>query len=209
MDDLQTIGKKVDFNQGLDARLINDEAAERLSKVRMDSVRIAYDRTNMKGAVQKAIETLSDYGINRRKILCYALYNFGDDPQDLFRRVRDLLNWGVVAYPMRYQPVLELPYALEKNTYIAPKWNKKQLETVASLRRIVGFAGTFPPYKALVDRFNQTEGFDEMLYPKKKLPKPTEGQLSLQMQPVPIKRIRKQKSKWNGDQDWMRNLNSS
>jgi len=209
MDELQTLDKKVDFNQGLDARLINEEAAERLSKLRMDAVRIAYDQKNMRNAVQKAIERLSDHGIKKRKILCYTLYNFADNSRELFERIRDLLNWSVVAYPMRYQPVLELPYALEKNTYVAPKWDKNQLETVASLRRVVGFAGTFPPYKALVDRFNETESFGEMLYPKKRLPRPTKGQLSLEMRPVPIKRIQRQKPKWNGDLDWMRNLNSS
>lgn len=33
------------------------------------------------------------------------LYNYKDTPHDLFGRVRDLLGWGVSAYPMRYQPL--------------------------------------------------------------------------------------------------------
>ncbi|MGQ9468329.1 MAG: B12-binding domain-containing radical SAM protein, partial [Nitrososphaerales archaeon] len=208
MDELEEMGKKVDFNQGLDARLISDEVAERLSKLRMEVIRIAYDQRNMRKAVQRAIERLSAYGIKKRKILCYTLYNFKDDPQDLFERVRDLLNWGVVAYPMRYQPILELPYALEKNTYVAPRWDKKQLEIVARLRRVVGFGGTFPPYKALVDRFNGVRSFEEMLYPPRKEPKLSKQQMTLEMKPVEMKHIQRQKPRWGGELDWMKNLNA-
>jgi hypothetical protein len=208
MDELQELGKKVDFNQGLDARLITDEVAERLSKLRMDVIRIAYDQKNMRGAVEKAIEKLSAYGIKKRKILCYTLYNYDDTPQDLFERIRDLLNWGVVAYPMRYQPILELPYALEKNTYVAPRWDKEQLEVVAKLRRVVGFGGAFPPYKALIDRFNEAKSFDEMLYPPRKKPKLDKWQMTLDMKFVEVKRIERQKPRWGGELDWLRNLNS-
>ena len=211
MDELYEIGKKVDFNQGLDARLIDDEVAERLSHLRMKIVRIAYDERSMRKSVQKAIEKLSARGIKKRKILCYAMYNFDDDPQDLLDRIRDLLNWGVVAYPMRYQPMLELPYALEKNTYIAPRWDKKQLEIVAKLRRIIGFAGTFPPYKALVDRFNKVKSFDELLYPltkPRKKPKLSKSQMTLEMKLVKMKPIERQKPRWGGKLDWMRSLSS-
>jgi hypothetical protein len=168
MDELQEIGKKVDFNQGIDARKINDEVAERISHLKMKIIRLAYDQKNVGPAVQKAIEKLSAFGIKKRKILCYTMYNFTDDPQDLLERIRDLLNWGVAVYPMRYQPLTELPYALEKNTYVAPKWDKTQLETVAKLRRVVGYGGAFPPYKALVERVNEIANLDELLYPLKK-----------------------------------------
>jgi len=209
MDELKELNKKVDFNQGLDARLINDEVAEKLTKLKMETIRIAYDQRNMEKAVRNAVERLSAHGISKRKILCYTLYNFDDDPSDLFERVRDLLNWGVVAYPMRYQPITELPYALQKNTYVAPKWDKNSLQTVAALRRVVGFSGIFPPYKALVNRFNQVKGFDELLYPKTKRLKPEEGQVTLEVEPIKTKLIQKQKPRWGGELDWMRNLNSS
>ena len=162
-DELQEIGKKVDFNQGIDARLITDEVAEKLSKLKMQYIRIAYDRQSMGKYVKNAIKKLVNYGVNPRKILSYMMYNYEDDSQDLFERTRDLLNWGATAYPMRYQPVLDKEYSLEKNKYISPKWNKKQLQKIAETRRVVGFGGTFPPYKKLVDRFNETSSFEELV----------------------------------------------
>lgn len=208
MDELKDLNKQVDFNQGLDARLIDDEVAEKLAKLKMETIRIAYDQRNMENAVKNAVERLSAHDISKRKILCYTLYNFDDDPEDLFQRIRNLLNWGVVAYPMRYQPLTELPYALQKNTYVAPKWDKDSLQTVAALRRVVGFHGIFPPYKALVERFNQVKGFDELLYPRQKRPMPREEEATAELEPIKTKPIQRQKPRWGGELDWMRELNS-
>ena len=207
MDELHDLNLKVDFNQGLDARLITEEVAQRLSKLKMYVIRLAYDESRVRRAVESAIKRLSEVGIRRRKILVYTLYNFVDDPQDLFERIRDLLNWGVAAYPMRYQPILELPYSLKKNSYIAPKWDLRHLDIVARLRRVVGFGGAFPPYKALVDRFNEVNGFDELLYPmKKKTRRLSKGQMTLERKPV--KKIKDKTPRWGGELDWMRTLNS-
>ena len=45
----------------------------------------------------------------------YALYNYVDTPEDFFSRVRDLLNWGTVVYPMRFEPLT----TLEKHKYVS------------------------------------------------------------------------------------------
>lgn len=203
-DELIDLQKKVDFNQGLDARLITDEVSKKLAKIKIPIIRIAYDQRNIGKFVFRAIERMAAAGINKRKILCYVMYNFNDDPEDFLERVRDLLNWGVVAYPMRYQPILELPYALEKNSYIAPKWNKKQLEIVARLRRVVGCVGTFPPYRALVERVNQVKSLEELLYPEKKVRVGSKNDILLATPRI----IAKQRPRWNGDPDWLRNLKS-
>lgn len=93
-DELIELGKWVDFNQGLDARLITDDVAERLSKMRLLCVRISYDH-----------DAIRAHGIRRRSILVYTLYNFQDDPDNFFSRVKDVLSWGAVVYPMRYEPL--------------------------------------------------------------------------------------------------------
>ncbi len=55
---------KVDFNQGLDARLITPQIARLLSKVKWARfIRMACDNENMVDAVVKAIEQLIVYGI--------------------------------------------------------------------------------------------------------------------------------------------------
>ena len=59
--------------------------------------------------------------------MVYTLFNYQEDPESYFDRVHDVLRWDAVCYPMRYEPI-ELPYALKKNTYISPKWDRKRIE---------------------------------------------------------------------------------
>jgi len=161
-DELEELKLKVDFNQGLDARLITDEVAERLARLRLSSgkgikVRLGYDIRSNGPFVKKAIERLNAVGIKGRRIMVYTLYNYTDDPQDFFERVRELLKWGVVCYPMRYEPL----NALKKNAYVSPKWDPVRLEMVQDARRVIGYGGAFPPYQALVEKFEKAKNFDE------------------------------------------------
>jgi len=89
-DELTELNRKVDFNQGLDARLITDEIAERLSKMKLMCVRISYDYLAMRLHVKKAIDMINSHGIRRRSILVYLLYNFRDGPDDFFSRMMEI-----------------------------------------------------------------------------------------------------------------------
>jgi len=159
-EELREIRKPVDFNQGLDARLITDEIAQNLSNIPLDQsagVRIAYDSRDQKKAVENAIQRLSENNISKRKVFVYTLFNYNDTPENFLERVLDILNWGAISYPMRYEPLV----ALEKNQYVSPNWTKQQLEAVQKARRVIGFSGIFPPYKALIDKFERAGNFDE------------------------------------------------
>lgn len=140
-------GKKVeiDFNQGLDARLITSLVAEKLSKLKINLIRLAYDRMSDRKYLEKAIKNLKEAGINNRKILVYTLFNFMDTPQEFLERLKDLMSWEVVAYPMRYQP----NDTLTKDKYISPGWTEELLEMIAKARRVLGTHGAFPPYEGL------------------------------------------------------------
>jgi hypothetical protein len=89
-----------------------------------------------------------------------VLYNYKDTPADLFKRIRDLLGWGVSAYPMRYQP-LDGNGAFEKDSYVAPGWTSEELDMVAAARRVIGYGGAFPPYEGLVKKFRDAGNFHE------------------------------------------------
>jgi hypothetical protein len=187
LDELIDLGKPVDFNQGLDARLVTEEVAEKLSKTRFLCIRLSYDRSAIRNQVKQAIERISAHGIRRRSILIYILYNFEDDPEDFQQRVSDVLDWGAVVYPMRYEPL----DALDRWKFVGKHWETLQLEAVEDFRRIYGYGGTFPPYHWLVERFRKASSFNEAF----KLPRPGEH----------AKRVRKPyHASWHREMDWRR-----
>ena len=151
------LGIVVDYNQGLDAKLVTSEVAETLSKLKMPCVRLAYDFKAKGKYVKNAIELLTSNGIRGREILVYVLYNFNDTPDDFFERVRDVLTWGAVAFPMRFEPL----NSMDRNKYVSPSWDKSSLEMIERVRRVLGFGGTLPPYSYLVKRFSEARGFDQ------------------------------------------------
>lgn len=157
--EVKELEMRVDFNQGLDARLVTAEVANEISELKIDEfVRLAYDYREMGPYVKKAIELLISQGVDGRRILVYALYNFTDDPQDLFERIADILKWGAVCYPMRYQPI----YTLVKNKHIAPKWDANRLDALQRARRVIGYGGAFPPYEGFIkEKVEKCQSFDE------------------------------------------------
>lgn len=160
VDELKEMNLEVDFNQGLDARLITARIAHKLRGLRMPIIRIAYDNPGMGHAVKSALDHLGAAGCPRSKVISYVLFNYKDRPHDLFTRVRDLLEWGATAYPMRFQP-LSGQGALEKDSYIAPAWSAEELNMVAKARRVIGYGGAFPPYEGLRKKFLNARTFEE------------------------------------------------
>lgn len=160
-DELRAMGRgiSIDFNQGMDARLVTEEVAEYLKGLRIKPIRLAYDYPGMGQQVKDAIEHLSAAGFRKRTMSVYVLYNFWNSPDAFLTRVRDLLRWGVVAYPMRYEPL----DSLEKGRFVAHEkgWTQDALDLVAKARRVLGWGGAFPPTKALVEKFEEAESFEE------------------------------------------------
>jgi len=164
-------GIKPDFNQGLDARLMDEETAGLLADLKPKTIHFAYDFVGERKAVQKTIELLEKAGYKKRYIIFYMLYNFydyklkyGDTPEDFLARLKDLMEWGASAYPMRFIPL----HALEKNSFISPFWTPEQLEMIADARRVLGYGGAFVPYKGFVNKILNATNFEEAmkLYPK-------------------------------------------
>lgn len=161
--ELKALNVEVDFNQGLDARLITEEVAAALVGLRIPAIRLAYDYPGMRKSMDRAIRNLKTSGLDKnrvRHITSYVLYNHRDTPEDLFRRIQDLLAWGVAAYPMRFQP-LSGEHALEKDSYIAPTWTQEELNMIAMARRVIGAGGAFPPYEGLVKKVLNARNFEE------------------------------------------------
>ena len=156
-DEVIELGLTVDFNQGLDSRLLSEEAAQKMSKMKMPIVRLAYDLPSQKIFVKRVISRLHKNGISKRDILVYALYNFTESPDEFFERTREVLGWGAACYPMRFQPC----DTLKKNSYVSKKWDEKRLDMVQRARRVIGYGGAFPPYEGLIKKLEKAHNFDE------------------------------------------------
>lgn len=161
--ELRELDIEVDFNQGLDARLVTEEVAAALRQLRIPTIRLAYDYPGMRKSLERAILNFHRSGLEQnrlRHVCCYVLYNHRDTPEDLFGRIRDLLAWGVSAYPMRFQP-LSGEGAFEKDSYIGEHWTVEQLTMVQIARRVIGYGGAFPPYEGLRKKFMSARNFEE------------------------------------------------
>jgi len=158
--ELEDLKLEVDFNQGIDARLINTKVISRLRKLKIPLIRLAYDTQGIRTHLKRAVDLLKEAGFKGRQILVYCLFNNpfeNDTPETFLNRLRDLMEWGVVSYPMRYEPL----EPREKNTFVSPYWTLRQLEMVAKARRVLGYGGAFPPYEGLRKKFLNAKSFEE------------------------------------------------
>ena len=102
LEDLLAEGLEVDFNQGLDIRLVNEENAGYLKRVKTKKLRFAFDDIAYESAVRKGIELLLANGINSRHLSFYFLVGFSNDDAVL-ERVNILQSYNVDIYPMAYK----------------------------------------------------------------------------------------------------------
>lgn len=96
---------KVNFNQGLDIRLINDENLKLLTQIRLESIHFAFDRWQDKDIIEPRLRRFAKKtGYNRGKghVMVYILTNFDTTiEQDLYRiQLCRELNFS--PYPMIY-----------------------------------------------------------------------------------------------------------
>jgi len=103
MEDLIAEGLEVDFNQGLDIRLLNEENIEYLKRVKAKELRFAFDHISYEKAVREGIELLRANGIGSRKLSFYFLYGFPVIEQECAERAKILASYNVDVYPMAYK----------------------------------------------------------------------------------------------------------
>ncbi len=125
----------VDFNQGVDARLFSIEKVSLLAQVPIRPLRIAFDDIKMETFYTKALKMSVEHGI--REFSNYLLYNFEDEPVDLYYRLRvnvDLceeLNVSIYSFPMKYHPI-KGEHSHDRD-YIGKHWNRKYIRAVQTI----------------------------------------------------------------------------
>lgn len=118
----------VDFNQGLDARLLTEHHVERLVELHraklLKTTRLAWDHINLENEFMRAHTMLRDGGIPKNKISVYVLIGFNDTPEDALYRLQKVYDLGAYPCPMRYQPL----DAAKKNDYVDEHWTEALLK---------------------------------------------------------------------------------
>lgn len=126
----------IDFNQGIDARLVTMDKMKKLSEIAIKPLRIAFDHYEQKDIYEKAVRIAAECGINH--LSNYLLYNFNDTPEELYYRMRlnvDLceeLDVAIYSFPMKYHPIMDPEYFRNRD-FIGEKWNRKFIRAVQAV----------------------------------------------------------------------------
>jgi len=96
---------QLDITQGMDIRLLTDEIAEQLHRIRFvdQQMRFAWDNLNSEQYVKSGIEMLRDHKINiRRNVSFYVLSGFDTLVESDIYRCNKLREWDAMAFVMKY-----------------------------------------------------------------------------------------------------------
>ena len=110
-------GYRVDFNQGLDARLVDDEIAQKLASIRwINSIRFGCDTPKQIGEVERAISLIDGYSESPKYYFLYTIIT--KDMEESYERISHFrLNKRV---KVQAQPYREL----DNPRQVLPQWQK-------------------------------------------------------------------------------------
>lgn len=122
-DELIATGKKFQFKQGCDERLLTDEKCEYLfNKSKWIGDRIfAFDNIKDRRLIEKKLQMIRRHTNNQIKFYTFCGYNHDNigvydeefwvkDIADLFERIKILMKYGCLPYVMRYKDYELSPY---------------------------------------------------------------------------------------------------
>lgn len=94
----------VDFNQGLDIRMMTEEKAEMLSRIKIKKIHFAWDRYEDKELVLPRFEMFAKHSnlVGKHNAIVYTLVNFDTSKEQDLERVYELRKRGYWAYIMIY-----------------------------------------------------------------------------------------------------------
>lgn len=129
----------IDFNQGLDARLLTPYHAGRLAELDC-MVRLAFDSVGYEFQFMQAYEMLRAAGFPKKRIRVYVLVGFDDTPGDALYRLRTVRALGIKPNPMRYNPL----DTLQRDSYVGPGWTGSELTRYVRYWSNLRFFGAVP-----------------------------------------------------------------
>ena len=163
-DRKQPVKRRVDFNQGVDARILvkSKMYLREMSSICIDPLRIAFDHIGVRKVYETAIRMAAENEIT--SLSNYMLYNFMDSPLDLYKRMRlnitlnEQLGIRIWSFPMRYHPI-----NLKDRSHIGRNWNRYYLRSFQiMLQATRGIVSGSPSFFARAYGHNSDE-FEKLL----------------------------------------------
>lgn len=138
--------RRVDFNQGLDARLLTEHKIQRLSETAIWPLRIAFDDIALRTEYERSVRWAAKHGLHR--LSNYVLFNCEDTPEDFYERLRlnvelnEELGTHIYSFPMRYSPLDRVD-----RRHVGPNWTWRHIRGVQCIlnatRGVVGIKKKF------------------------------------------------------------------
>lgn len=94
----------VEFNQGIDIRLVNEDNAKYLGEIPVyKSLKIAFDKTDYKEELINGVGLLIEHGVKVSALQCYTLVGYNTSFDEDMERLAILRDLGVKCYPTFYK----------------------------------------------------------------------------------------------------------
>jgi hypothetical protein len=131
------LNRYVDFNQGIDSRLLTKEKMRLLSEIAIKPLRIAFDDIKYKDIYIEKVRLAAECGI--KTLSNYILFNFKDTPEDFYERLKINVELNeefesnrykskIWSFPMKYSPITG--EFCKNRKYVGKYWNRKYLRGV-------------------------------------------------------------------------------
>ena len=105
LDQLIQSGAQVEFNQGLDIRLINERNIEQLKQIRIRKPHFAYDRYEDKEIIEpkmRMVREITGWHKNNVALTVFILTNYNTSLEQDIERIQFCRSLGWSPYPMIY-----------------------------------------------------------------------------------------------------------
>lgn len=127
----------IDINQGLDIRLMNEEKAELIKKMKIKELHFAWDRYEDKDIIIPKLKMFKEITqIDIRKLIVFVLCNFDTTIEQDLERIYTLRELGYWAYVMLYD-----------KEHIPKNSNLRKMARWVNMRSIFASVKNFNNYK--------------------------------------------------------------
>lgn len=103
LDQLIESKAKVEFNGGLDIRLVNERNIEKIRQIKINMIHFAFDRYQDKDIIVRNLKLFTDMtGYERHKIMVYVLCNYDTTVDQDLERIMICREMNLQPFPMIY-----------------------------------------------------------------------------------------------------------